>query len=924
MKRQRHRTGRYGRKQEAEQKQQGRDREQRIHQDTICCVLLGILTVFLCWLFCGRYGVFASKVDWMSQHSVIPDYFRQQFYETGQLFPEFAANLGGGQNIYNFSYYGLYSPVILISYLLPFVKMSDYLMAASILELAAAVVLFYRWILSRKFSLEISFITALFFLLAGPMIFQSYSQVMFVNYMPFLCLALFGVDWYFEKGKAGLYTISMFLMILTSFYFSIGGMLVLVLYGLHRYVQCQEQTGSVRKEERQQEQCAGQSEKGKKCKYGGKRKVRSFLADGICFLLPMFTAVLMSGILLVPTAMALQGRGGANERISLVKLLIPDVQVFRFTYTPYGIGLTTLVITVLITGLTYQKWSERILNYGCVLVLTVPLFAYLMNGGLYIRDKVMIPFLPLLCYLLACYLEKLAKGEISFWKGFLPYIVTLMLLYLGKEQPDYSRYWKLVLLDGILMTACYLLFFRKKSIRVLAVPSLVVLFLFGYLFNAAVDRTVSRDFYEKVTNENIGEAVEKVLSEDAGFYRMEQIGTDTENEADMNRVWNMGQYLTSLYSSSYNTEYQEFRQNVFCVEEPFRNILMQSASKNPVFQRFMGVKYLIIDGADGQTEETSVPGYELYQTVGNVDIYRNEAVSPIAYATDQLMSEETYRKLEFPYNQIALLSYTAVGEKGKAIGKAESIRAGVELTAVNFDMSVMKNAEKWMKKTEGGYRIRTKKKRSIKIILPGNNILQNTEGEKMIFLRFRVKNNHPAEDIAVWLEGERNKLTARNHIYYNENTTFTYAAALKLEQTEAELTFGDGDYEISDIECYLAERGEDTIQEENRALYQSAFCLDKAQSKGNKISGNIDVKADGYFITTIPYDSHFEVRVDGEVLAYEKVNTAFLGFPVEKGEHAVELIYHAPGILAGKIVSLAGWVLFFILVSKRKKYIRNL
>ena len=69
---------------------------------------LTVLTVAACWFFAGRYGVFGANMDWISQHSVFPEYFRQQFYETGQFFPEFAANIGGGQNIYNFSYYGLY------------------------------------------------------------------------------------------------------------------------------------------------------------------------------------------------------------------------------------------------------------------------------------------------------------------------------------------------------------------------------------------------------------------------------------------------------------------------------------------------------------------------------------------------------------------------------------------------------------------------------------------------------------------------------------------------------------------------------------------------------------------------------------------------------------------------------------------------
>ena len=85
-----------------------------------------LLTVAACLYSTGAGNIFGAKVDWSSQHSVFPEYFRQQFYRTGQFFPEFALNIGGGQNIYNFSYYGLFSPVVLIGYLLPNVKMSNY------------------------------------------------------------------------------------------------------------------------------------------------------------------------------------------------------------------------------------------------------------------------------------------------------------------------------------------------------------------------------------------------------------------------------------------------------------------------------------------------------------------------------------------------------------------------------------------------------------------------------------------------------------------------------------------------------------------------------------------------------------------------------------------------------------------------------
>ena len=50
-------------------------------------VILAALTLFFCWMFCLKWGVFGAKVDWISQHSVIPDYFRKQFYATGKSVP---------------------------------------------------------------------------------------------------------------------------------------------------------------------------------------------------------------------------------------------------------------------------------------------------------------------------------------------------------------------------------------------------------------------------------------------------------------------------------------------------------------------------------------------------------------------------------------------------------------------------------------------------------------------------------------------------------------------------------------------------------------------------------------------------------------------------------------------------------------------
>lgn len=831
-------------------------------------LLLTGLTLFFCRIFVGRYGIFGAKVDWLSQHSVLPDYFRQQFYATGKLFPEFAANLGGGQNIYHFAYYGLYSPLILPSYLLPFVKMSDYIMAVSITGLTVSVLLFYYWLKSRKTDAGTAFILSLMFLLAGPMIGQYSGQIMFVDYMPFLCLALIGVDRYFEQEKSGLFTVSVFLMIMTSFYFSIGGMLSLVLYGLHRYFEQREEN---------------------------RVTVRSFLRDGLCFVRSMILAVLMSGFFLVPTALALTGGRSKEQNTSFASFFIPQITVERFAYSIYGIGLTTLVITVLLTGLLYRKVYEKVLTYGCVIVLVIPVFAYLLNGGLYIRDKVFIPFLPLLCYLISIYLEKCRKRELSFIAGMIPYIITTIFVYMARNQfvskGIGESIWKVLLAESILFLICYVLYcalkrYHKetKEILMLALPSVICLAVtMNTFYQMKPDRYVSRKLYRDVVEEQNRQAVKEALKDDDGYYRTEQMGSDDENAADLNRIWDVDQNITSIYSSAYNPDYQTFRQKTFGLEEPFRNGMMQSVSKNPVFQRMMGVRYIVSD--------SDVPGYTLVKKCGTTGIYQNKDAAPVMYATDRVMTEEEYKKLTFPYNQTAFLEYAVVGEH------TESSDQNIMTAYAPVSLKMANN------RTTGGAEQKT----------------MQQEGQKQIlFLRFRVDNAHPNKDVAVWINGIRNKLSAKDHVYYNENKIFTYAVPLKDGEDNISVTFGKGKYRLRHVQAYLG-----SLPERSELLYQSEIQVDKKQTEDNVIQGTIRVKKDGWFITSIPYDKHFKIYIDGKETEIQKVNTAFLGCKIESGNHELKIIYHAPGTTTGKILSLIGIAGFLLVLVREKRKQKN-
>lgn len=818
-------------------------------------LFLTFLTFFAVWYFVCRFAPFASNGDWSSQHSVIPEQFRQQFYATGKLFCEYVPGLGGGQNSYYFAYYGLYNPVILLSYLLPFVKMSDYLMAASILCLTASVLLMDYWLGTHGFSTQVRLSASILFLLAAPMIYHSHRHVMFVNYMPFLCMALIGVDRYWKKGKSGLYIAGVFLMIMTSFYFSVAGLLALCLYGVSRWEH-------------------------------GEPKKKAF---GL--VLPTAAAVCLAGFLLVPTAYALFARSGCSNGVSLAELLIPDISAKRFFYHGYSIGLTATALIALFLGMACKNLKERFLSAGCLVVMAIPFFCWILNGGLYARGKSLIPFLPVFCYLTAACLEKIRKREISgrmCLAGYLAAAVFCISAFLFCEHGSLTEPYLLLFAELLLLPVSFVLCRKIKPFCILLAPSLFCLILSDSVLNQ--EKPLDAAFYQDVTDPSWGTVISDTLHKEPGLYRLEQAGTHEEKKANMNRTWDARQWSVSSYSSAYQKNYQDFWQKIFQTEQPFRNCLMQPVSENPLFQRFMGIKYLV-KRSFGEKPEAIV----------------QEHAAPIIYATDQTLSEDSYRKLAFPYNQTTLMRY-AVTEDG---GRQDAAQLAASLPKV-WETDIRIPESDAVHKTDGGYSIHTEE--VIKTTLWIEDPTIQTEGEQLFFLQFDVKNHRKNRDVVIELSGIRNNLCAENHLYYNGNTTFTYVMKPSKQQKSMDLVLKAGAYDISNIRSFL---GDAAVLTED-SLYQSEFVPDWNATKGNKICGKLEVKQDGSLITSIPFDRGFEVWIDGTETETKTVNTAFLGADISSGEHEITIVYHAPGAFLGKVISVAGMLMLLVVKALEK------
>ena len=88
------------------------------------------------------------------------------------------------------------------------------------------------------------------------------------------------------------------------------------------------------------------------------------------------------------------------------------------------------------------------------------------------------------------------------------------------------------------------------------------------------------------------------------------------------------------------------------------------------------------------------------------------------------------------------------------------------------------------------------------------------------------------------------------------------------------------------------------------------------KTKGDKIYASVETEKDGYFVTTLPYDKEFKIKVDGKEVSYEKVNTSYVGFKLPKGKHNIVIEYKAPFKILGLIMSFMGLVIYVLVFHK--------
>ena len=831
------------------------------HKNDIISVLtLIIISLVIVLILVNFTNFFGSKKDWLSQHIMFPDYLRKLFYDTGDFFPNFAFNLGGGQNIYNISYYGLFNPIILISYLLSFVSMMTYIQFSMIVCLIVSIILMY-YFLRRRFDLKVSFVSTLLFLTAGCFIFHLHRHIMFVDYMPFLLMALIGVDKYFDKKKISLLVISIFLMILTSYYFSVVGLVCVLLYGIFRYI-----------EDKKNE----------------KITVKDFFKEGFKYLFVMLIPVIMSCVLLLPTLYSLlDGRTATNKDISLLGLLIPNFDISNTLYSAYSLGLSAIFIITLIYGIITKKREVKVISIIFSVLLVFPIFDYIFNGGMYLNGKAFIPMLPLAILIIGYFLKNVFNNKnklrISIITSLIIAVINLIVFIYRNEYLCLLFVVDMVLLIIFLFIS---LKFKKKMILYVYLGIISLIIAIPTNFS---DIFVTKEFYDTLDYEETSSKVKQVLDNDNSFYRMSDQSVKLDKS---NYIYDVDYYTGSIYSSLSNSYYKDFYNNLINNEFIYRSYGMLTGNNNIFYNFYMGNKYLL-------NSSNGMMGYERISD----GIYRNEDVLPIGYSTSKIMSLDEYKSLNYFEKLDAYLNY-AIVDGDYSDSYVKKVREYVP------DYNVLESKNLSIEEDNGKYFIKASKNN--KLVVKFNNVSDSD----ILLLRFKMlyDNKCSEDDSYITINGVSNKLSCRRWKYHNNNYNFEYS----LSGDTLEITFSEGKFRLTDFDMALYDYN-DLISINDEI---SPFVIDRDKTKGDVIEGNINVKEDGYFKVSIPYDKGFEIYVDGKKTNYEVVNKSFIGFDISKGSHNIKIVYTSPLFKEGLVISCIGLVLFVgtvIYYRKRKQ-----
>ena len=368
---------------------------------------------------------------------------------------------------------------------------------------------------------------------------------------------------------------------------------------------------------------------------------------------------------------------------------------------------------------------------------------------------------------------------------------------------------------------------------------------------------------------------------DTLFYRAEATHSQSLNDGALNGY----NGITTFTSSAY-VNVTEFMQSLgYAAKNTYNRYCYEESS--PVANLFLNLKYML--ERDGKAEENSY--FDQVAQYGNVILLENNAYLPLGFLTNAELAD-----LEFPISGDRFQFQNDLVEAAAGVTGVWSSLSGSSVQ-INGDSNVTVS----------------------NVTGTGYCSYKATSSGKVTFTFYPDKEGFFCIDIN---QSKRNNFTLRK----NGESVNYYQESYSLPQTASVCDVVPGDKIDVVFTCKAGESGTITVKNGllNEALFRKAYdmlnasTLELTEFSNTKVVGTINCNRDGLLYTSIPQTGNWHATVDGKTVETVKIGEAMLGIYLTEGDHTVTITYHNKAFDLGALATavsatmlIALWVIFY-------------
>lgn len=456
---------------------------------------------------------------------------------------------------------------------------------------------------------------------------------------------------------------------------------------------------------------------------------------------------------------------------------------------------------------------------------------------------------------------------------------------LGGKYPE----WLVLSLSGglFILYAVFIIVRNliKKNYRLTA-GILSLLFLTEILVSAAFGfRSVGAadGAYYLADVDRMKQSVETIADyakeKDYTFYREDMVDSLMLDEATLNNMKSVGTFCSTVQG---NVVTVMGRLGFYTGANEYLYL-----GATPLTDAILGVRFVYARDDDFYPEQE---GHRVCLEENGITVYENQYVLPIAFGVENTILDWDIDDGRAEDCQNHFVEYAASGNPVFTHIPVDLTVTGVDGTAV-----VQEDNPQSIKYSASSDK-RMKINAALTIPADGDYYL-NCRGNGMEKLRFYVNGEQKAYDRYQMQLCRLGNLKAGDSVSIEINFSSSYSknGTVSMYLSTFDMKNFLAAYELWDRNKMTVETFEDGY-----------------------LAGSISLEKDMMMFTSIPYDKGWTVLVDGKKMDVEKIGDAFIGVPLTAGNHQIEMKYFPSGLKTGMLVSVISWVLFFVIINKKK------